>query len=247
MTFPRRSSDGRARPEVSIVIPCLDEAENAACYQEALFRPLEEAPFACELIFSDGGSSDGTPDALEEEAAGRPWVRVLRSARRLPFGVSIARALPFCSGFHIALMEADLSFSPADVARLLAAARSGGFDCVCGSPFLGNFEGLPPLRRLLTGAANGLLRLRFGPSVTSYTQIFKLYRADLLRSLKFENTGFALDAELLAKCLASGGRVAEIPVTMRARTRGRSKLDLSGELFNSLRLLARGVPGGASR
>ncbi len=245
MNFPRPSSGGWRRPEVSVVIPCLDEAENAACYPESLFRPLEEAPFACELIFSDGGSSDGTPDALEEAAEGRSWVRVLRSARRLAFGASIARALPFCSGVHIALMEADLSFSPADLVRLLSAAEAGGFDCVCGSPFLGSFEGLPPLRRLLTGAANGLLRLRFGPSITSYTQIFKLYRADVLRSLDFESTGFALDAELLAKCLARGGRVGEVPVTMRARTRGRSKLDMAGEVFSSLRLLARGVASGA--
>jgi len=232
---------GSPPPEVSVIIPCLNEAGNAALYPQTLFAPLDQAGFSCEIIFSDGGSSDGTADLLAGMAAARPGVRLLRSNGPSSFAASIARAVPACRGRYIAFLEADLSFAPLDLARLLAAAKALNCDCVCGSPFLGAFEGLPPARRLLTGAANLLLRLRFGRAVTSYTQIFKLYRAEVLRQLHFQNSGFTLDAELLAKTLARGYKVAEVPVTMTARSRGRSKLDAAGETFSCLRLIARGV------
>jgi glycosyltransferase involved in cell wall biosynthesis len=232
-------------PEVSVVIPCLNEAANAAHFAETLFGPLERTGLACEVIFSDGGSADGTPEIIEASAAGRPWVRVLKAGGKASFAQSLARALPECRAGYVVFLEADLSFSPLDIPRLLGAAREGGCDCVCGSPFLGSFDGLPPLRRLLTGGANLLLRARFGASVTSYTQIFKLYRTAALRRLRFENEGFMLDAELLAKALALGLKVAEIPVTMKGRGLGRSKLNTAAEIWSCVKLLAKGVGPGA--
>lgn len=228
-------------PEISVVIPCLDEADNAAGYAGTLFGPLERAGLACEVIFSDGGSADGTPEAIARAAAGRPWVRVLGGEGPASFARSLARAVEACRGEYIVFLEADLSFSPLDIARLLAAAKAGSCDCVCGSPFLGAFRDMPPLRRLLTEAANGLLRLRFGRAVTAYTQIFKLFRAEALKSLTFESEGFTLDAELTAKCLARGFRMAEVPVEMKARSRGRSKLRAAAETIACLRLMLRGV------
>lgn len=228
-------------PEVSIIIPCLNEAGNAALYEAALFAPLDAADFTSEVIFSDGGSSDGTVGLLGALAARRPGVRLLEAASASSFADSIRRALPVCRGGYVVLLEADLSFAPADISKLLAAAKEGGCDCVCGSPFLGAFEGLGPVRTLLTRSANLLLRLRFGGRVTSYTQIFKLFRASALRALDFKNKGFTLDAELLAKCLARGYKVAEVPVTMKARTRGSSKLNAAAEIFSCLRLILRGV------
>lgn len=232
-------------PEVSVVIPCLNEAANAASFRDALFSPLEKAGFTKEVIFSDGGSADGTPEAIERAAGSRPWVRVLRSQSRTSFAGSLAAALPHCRGRYAVFLEADLSFSPGDIRRLLDTAVSGGYDCVCGSPFLGSFEGLPPLRRLLTGGANMLLRARFGRSITSYTQIFKLYRTSALRELEFESEGFTIDAELLAKTLARGLKVTEIPVVMKARRQGSSKMDIAGEIFSCLKLVVKGVRGKA--
>jgi glycosyltransferase involved in cell wall biosynthesis len=228
-------------PEVSIVIPCLNEAGNAALYEKTLFKYLDEASFESEVIFSDGGSSDGTAGIIAGIAGRRAGVRLLRTAKFLSFSESIARAIPVCSGAYIVLLEADLSFSPADISKLLAAAKHGGYDCVCGSPFLGSFEAPGLLRNILTRSANLLLRLRFGRAVTSYTQIFKLFRASALRTLDFESKGFTIDAELTAKCLARGFKVAEVPVTMKARVSGRSKLRALPETLACLRLIVKGV------
>lgn len=228
-------------PEVSIVIPCLNEAGNAALYEGTLFKPLAAAGFESEVIFSDGGSTDGTAGLIGELAARRPGVRLLRPPKTSSFAESIARAIPACGGVYTVFLEADLSFSPGDIPRLLAAAKAGDYDCVCGSPFLGGFEGLSPARLVLTRSANLLLGLRFGRTVTSYTQIFKLFRTSALKTLDFENKGFTLDAELLAKCLARGFKVAEVPVTMKARTLDSSKLNAAAEILSCLRLVIRGV------
>lgn len=228
-------------PDVSIVIPCLNEAGNAALYEKTLFRHLDEASFESEVIFSDGGSSDGTAEIIGEIAGRRAGVRLLRPEKSSSFSESIASAIPACRGTYIVFLEADLSFSPADISKLLTAAKHEGCDCVCGSPFLGKFEGLGFFRNILTRSANLLLRLRFGRAITSYTQIFKLFRASALRTLDFESKGFTIDAELTAKCLARGFKVAEVPVTMKARTSGRSKLRALPETLNCLRLIIKGV------
>ncbi len=225
-------------PEVSVIIPCLDEAANAASYGGTLLEPLRAALPSFELIFSDGGSADGTVDRLWELAGRYPGVSALAGGS-YSFRASLERAVAAARGRYILFMEADLSFDPADAARLLAEARASGADCVCGSPFRGGFEGLPAGRRLLTSAANLLLRLRHGPAVTSYTQIFKLYRADRLKTLRFDTEGFALDAELLIKFLRRGWKVTEVPVTMRARRAGASKLAAGRETLNCLKLLLR--------
>lgn len=228
-------------PEVSIVIPCLNEAGNAALYEKTLFEHLDSASFESEVIFSDGGSTDGTAGIIGGIAARRPGVRLLGTEKFSSFSESLARALPACRGKYIVFLEADLSFSPADIQKLLVAAKRGGCDCVCGSPFLGSFEGPDFFRNILTRSANLLLRVRFGRAVTSYTQIFKLFRASALRTLDFENKGFTIDAELTAKCLARGFKVAEVPVTMKARTSGRSKLRALPETLACLRLIVKGV------
>ncbi|OGR67276.1 MAG: hypothetical protein A2081_01385 [Elusimicrobia bacterium GWC2_61_19] len=225
-------------PEVSVIIPCLDEAGNAAAYAETLLGPLTAALPSFELIFSDGGSADGTVDLLWRLAGGYPGVTALAGGRH-SFRASLERAVAAARGSYIIFMEADLSFSPADAGRLLAEIKSSGADCVCGSPFLGSFSGLPPGRRLLTGAANTMLRLRFARRLTSYTQIFKIYRADKLKTLRFETEGFALDAELLAKALDAGWKVSEIPVTMTARRGDSSKLSPRKEIANYLKLIFR--------
>ncbi len=228
-------------PDVSVVIPCLNEADNVRLYESELLDALAAQGFGSEIVFSDGGSSDGTPALLSDLSSRHPGVRVLSPGAPSSFAGSIARALPLCRGRYICLMEADLSFSPLDVARLLAAARDGDRDCVCGSPFLGTFEGMPLRRLALTYSANLLLRLRFGMSVTSYTQIFKLFRAGALRGLDFESEGFTLDAELTAKCIARGMKIAEVPVTMKARTLGSSKLRTAAETVSCLKLILRGA------
>lgn len=227
-----------ATPEVTVVIPCLDEAANASSYARTLLPRLTEALPSFELIFSDGGSSDGTLEDLWDLAGRYPGVAALAGGRR-SFGESLKKAVEAAKGRYVLFMEADLSFDPADAGRLLAEARSSGAACVCGSPFRGAFHGLPLGRRALTWGANLLFRLRFGAGVTSYTQIFKLYDAEKLKTLRFETEGFALDAELLIKFLKRGWKVTEIPVTMRARAAGSSKLAAGRETASCLKLLFR--------
>jgi glycosyltransferase involved in cell wall biosynthesis len=227
--------------EVSVIIPCLNEAANAACFETTLLEPLERSGFENEVIFSDGGSSDGTVEIIQKLCTKRPRMRLLTPEGRSSFGDSMERAVAASKGEYIVFLEADLSFSPADIVKLLTAAKSGGLDCVCGSPFLGNFEGIAFIRKTLTYCANLLLRMRFGRSITSYTQIFKLYRASTLKGLDFESAGFALDAELMAKHIALGLKIGEVPVIMRGRRLDRSKMSAASEIANYLTLIVKGA------
>ncbi|OGS48293.1 MAG: hypothetical protein A3J79_08195, partial [Elusimicrobia bacterium RIFOXYB2_FULL_62_6] len=97
----------------------------------------------------------------------------------------------------------------------------------------------PPLRLALTRAANLALRLAFDRRLTSYTPIFRLYRAESVKPLELRERGFSVDAELLAELALRGARIREIPVTMRVRTGGRSKMDFLAEAKNHLKLILR--------
>ena len=86
-------------PEVSLIIPCLNEAGNAALYEETLFRHLDAAGFEAG-DFSDGGSTDGTRDNQGNSCA-TARVRLLQAVGDIILRRVHCRAIPACRGGYI--------------------------------------------------------------------------------------------------------------------------------------------------
>ena len=226
-------------PKLSVIVPCLNEAENVPLFEDGLFSPLSAMNSGFEVIFVDGGSSDATLPLLRELEKRRPEVRILASSGPSGFGLSLAEGIKVSRGEFVAALEADLSFDPYDIKKFLAAMEADSLDCVAGSPFLGRFEDIGVFRKCLTFYANSLLRVFFYPRLTAYTQIFRLYRGEALRAMRLQETGFTVDAEILIIAGRSGLKIREMPVVMRGRKKGRSKIRVLGETLNYLKLIAR--------
>lgn len=229
-------------------MPCRDEAAAIARWPKDLFPALDALGAPWELIIVDDGSSDETAGAAAAAAAAAGAVertKVLRLSPGRGLGGALKRGFAECAGEWIAALDADLTFAPADLARLLDAARTAKADLVAGSPFLraGDLAAVPWARRLPSLMLNAFYRGLFDMRLTAYTPMFRLYRAERLRELDPRAEGFEISAELAARAARAGWALAEVPVSLKTRTEGASKLRRGRELKSHLVLLARLLAG----
>jgi glycosyltransferase involved in cell wall biosynthesis len=116
----------------SFVIPVFDERSTVA----ELVARLDALPIDKQLVIVDDGSTDGTSAILDELAAGREDVVLLRQPNRGK-GAAIQAAIPHLTGDIVVIQDADLEYDPADVPALIEPIERGAADVVFGSRLSG--------------------------------------------------------------------------------------------------------------
>jgi glycosyltransferase involved in cell wall biosynthesis len=208
-------------PQVSIVIPCFDEEQTIARLCAALdttIAELEAAGRPTEVLVIDDGSSDGSFARLKEaQAAGRPWLRLVRFRRN--FGQTAAMAAGFerARGDYIVPMDADLQNDPADIPALLQRLEEG-YDVVSG--WRRERKDTEIGRRLPSRVANWLIGRVGGLKLHDYGCTLKAYRREVLEPVRLYGEMHRF-IPLYAKW--SGARVTEMVVRHHPRSGGRSK------------------------
>ena len=189
----------------------------------------------------DDGSTDATASSAAALAAANPAVRVVTLALNRGLGGALRAGFAAAQGEWIATLDADLTFPPAALKDLLAAARAANADLVSGSPYLrpGDMGAVPWARRLPSLMLNALYRGIFGLALTAYTPIFRLYRASFLKNITLHAEGFEINAEIAARAMLGRRRVVEVPAPLLTRTAGVSKLRRWRELQRHAVLIAR--------
>jgi dolichol-phosphate mannosyltransferase len=219
-------------PDVLIVLPTYNEADNLPRIVPAIHQVLPEA----HVLVVDDGSPDGTGRLADELAARDPRVHVLHRTKKEGLG----RA--YLAGFAWALahdyrfvfeMDADFSHQPRYLAPMLEAAR-GGADVVIASRYRrgGGTEGWTWKRKLISRCGGLYARAVLRMPVTDPTGGFKCFRREVLEALPFDDilsTGFGFQIELNYRCHVMGFRLAEVPIVFPDRKAGASKM--SGAIF----------------
>jgi dolichol-phosphate mannosyltransferase len=191
-----------------------------------------------QLLVVDDDSPDGTGAAAMEAAATEPRLHVLIRSGRRGLGTAILEGLRLARdrGFEVAVnIDADASHDPADIPRLLAALDPVGgqpADVVVGSRRLpgGRTVGWPLTRHLTSRLVASFTRRVLGVPVWDPSSGYRAIRLGLLDRIDVPATsGYAFHEELLWLVQRAGGRIAEVPMTFRDRTRGASKAGL-GEI-----------------
>jgi len=224
---------------LSVLIPCLNEEENLRRFQDALFPALEALGEPFEVILIDDGSTDGTWREMERLAAERPQVRAVRRPKNFGLGAALAAGFAASQGDWIAVLDADLTFAPADIAKLLARQKETGADMVSGSPFLCPAPRGSWRRRIPSRILNALYGALLDPRLTSYTPVFRLYRSRAIKTMRLKSRGFEINAEIAAAFVRAGFNIAEAPAALKTRAYGRSKLSVGRELARHARLMGR--------
>jgi glycosyltransferase involved in cell wall biosynthesis len=207
-------------PDVSVVVPLRDEAENVAPLHDELAGVLDQLGVPYEVILVDDGSTDATFDRLVAVQAQDPQVKVIRFTRN--FGQTAAFAAGFAEarGQFIVTLDGDLQNDPRDIPEMLALARRK--DIVSGwrRKRMDNFF----TRYLPSAIANWLLGIVTGVRLHDNGCSLKVYRATVIKPLKLRP---GMHRYLPAIASQLGGRVAEVEVHHRPRRHGRSKYNLS--------------------
>jgi dolichol-phosphate mannosyltransferase len=215
-----------------LILPTYNEAENIAAILAAAGEVLTAAsPEGFRILVVDDGSPDGTGDIADRLASEHDWVRVLHRTEKNGIGPA------YLAGFRHALdhgaayvfeMDSDFSHDPADLARLLAAVRSGA-DLALGSRYVpgGGVTDWGLLRRFVSEGGSTYARLVLGLRVRDLTGGFKCFRREVLESIHFDSVrsqGYAFQVELTYRTVQAGFQVVEVPIVFRDREHGQSKM-----------------------
>jgi glycosyltransferase involved in cell wall biosynthesis len=170
-----------------------------------------------EILVVDDASNDGT--GLRLESLGGGDVRVFRHPANRGKGAAIRTAIENATGDIILIQDADLEYDPADYPRLLQPILDGRADVVFGSRFLGGGEHRVHLywhyvgNRMLTTLSNMLTNL----NLTDMESGFKVFRAEVGRSLRLRENRFGFEPEFTAKVARRRYRVYEVPISYSGR------------------------------
>jgi dolichol-phosphate mannosyltransferase len=233
-----------------LILPTYDEAENVTPVVEAALAELERAaPGSHRILIVDDDSPDGTGAIADDLAARHAAVDVLHRARREGLGpaylAGFDRALKEGAGYVLE-MDADFSHDPADLGRLLDAARAGA-GLVLGSRYVdgGGVTDWGLLRRIVSRGGSWYARTVLGLQIRDLTGGFKCFRREALEAIGLPTVrshGYAFQVELTYRTLQAGFDVREVPIVFRDRRHGRSKMSwrIAGEAIWLLPQLRRG-------
>lgn len=230
---------------ISIIFPLYNERDNVVHYNTDLFPVIDNIAKKTgdmfEFIFVDDGSRDDTVEQVRILARSRPDINVFVHEKNSGMGTAIKTGLGVSQGELIITMDADLTFRPIDVEKLITKYRETGADCISGSPYLekGLMEEVTPFRLLMSKSVNFLYRFLLGSRITCVSPIFRLYRRSVLIEMNISSRNFEINAEIISKLLIGGKNVVEVPVPLLKRKYGESKINVKKEIKNYILLLYR--------
>lgn len=202
---------------VSVVLPCLNEAETLErCVRRAV-DTLAAAGLAGEVIVADNGSTDGS-----REIAARAGARVVPVPEK-GYGAALLGGIAAAEGKYVVMGDADDSYDFGEVPAFVAKLEEG-HDLVMGSRFRGRIEpgAMPFLHRWLGNPALSFLgRLFFRVPVSDFHCGIRGFRKEAFETIGLKTTGMEFASEMVVKASLFGLRIGEVPVTLRKDGRSR--------------------------
>lgn len=203
--------------DVSIVLPCLNEAETIETCVTKAVTTLAALGLRGEVIVVDNGSTDGSP-AL----AAACGARVIHETRR-GYGRALMRGAEEARAPFIIMADADDSYDLTDLARFVDGLRAGN-DLVMGTRIRGRIEpGAMPWHHRWVGnpLLTGLLNLLFRAGISDAHCGMRAFTRDAYARMQLQTTGMEFASEMVIKAALARLRITEIPITLHRDGRSR--------------------------
>lgn len=203
--------------ELSIVLPCLNEAETLAAVVDRARRFLAAYNIAGEIIVADNGSTDGSTDIAKASGA-----RVVPVADR-GYGAALMGGIRAARGEFIAMGDADQSYDFMGLMPFIERLRSGS-ELVMGNRFLGGIGrgAMPPLHRYLGNPVLSFAgRLFFNAPIGDFHCGLRAFRRDSILGLDLSAPGMEFASEMVVRAQLRGLRIEEVPTTLSKDGRSR--------------------------
>ena len=215
---------------VSVVIPCLDEAETIAECVTTARAVLDESGFTGEVIVVDNGSTDGSGDLARAAGA------VVVDEPRRGYGSAYLAGLAAASGDYIVMVDADLTYDFREIPSFVKELEDGA-ELVVGNRMRGLRPGaMPWLSRIgnpiLSGFLNALHRTNVGDAHCGMRAV----RRSILPVLNLRTVGMEFASEMVIRATHEHLDVREVPIELHPRA-GESKLSPFRDGWRHLRLI----------
>ncbi len=228
--------------ELSVILPCFNEAACVAELTAELNTVLDRLGTASEMIFVNDASTDHTPDVLKDLQQHYPRVRIIHHQQRSGQSAGHASGFRLARGTSIVTMDADGQNDPADIPRLLKALE--GADAVCG---IRRQRQDAWVKRVSSRIANRFRNAITREHITDAGCAYRALRSSVLAEIPVFNGMHRFLPTILRM---QGYRVIEIDVNHRPRRAGVSKYGINNRLWRGLIdcmairwLQSRAVPG----
>jgi glycosyltransferase involved in cell wall biosynthesis len=224
-------AEGARSPLVSVVIPCLNEAENIQrCVGDAC-AALQSGGLDGEVLVVDNGSEDDSASLAAEAGA-----RVITEHRR-GYGSAYLAGFAAAQGRYIVMADADLTYDFNEIPRFVAALDDGA-ELVMGDRMDNIHPGAMPWLHRYVGnpILTGLLNLFFRTGIKDAHCGMRALRRDVLPRLALRTTGMEFASEMVIRASKEQLRIAEFPIEYHPRG-GESKLSSFKDGWRHLRFL----------
>ena len=230
-----------ARTAITIVVPCYNEEATLPYLANTLTELSRNFAdrYATTFILVDDGSSDGTWRQLEALFAGRAEYQLLRHASNRGIAAAMRTGVAAASSELVAMIDADCSFDPAELASMLPLCELG-VAAVTASPYHrdGSVNNVPAWRLVLSKGLSLIYRQIFHNKISSYTSCFRVYRRSTFLNVRLNNNGFQGITEILARLDFNGERIVEYPTVLEGRLLGNSKMKTIRTILDHLVLIS---------
>ncbi|MES2632588.1 MAG: glycosyltransferase family 2 protein [Pseudomonadota bacterium] len=211
------NAEANAAPELTILMPCLNEARTVVQCIRAARSFFESRSIAGEVLIADNGSTDGSRDLAI--AAGARVVEVPERG----YGAALMAGISAARGRYIVMGDADSSYDFASLDGFLERLRAGA-QLVMGNRFRGGIEpgAMPFLHRYLGNPVLSFIgRLFFRVPIGDFHCGLRGFSREAIQSLGLVTPGMEFASEMVAKSAMAGLKIEEVPTVLRPDGRGR--------------------------
>lgn len=214
---PSAASSDEASFELTVLMPCLNEAQTVAVCIRKAQESLRELNVHGEVLIADNGSTDGSQAIARAEGA-----RVVDVAER-GYGAALRSGIEAARGCSVLMADADDSYALDDFGAFLTALRAGA-DLVMGNRFKGGIApgAMPFLHRWLGNPVLSRVgKAFFHIPVGDFHCGMRAFRRDRIRTLGLQTNGMEFASEMVVRASLSNFTITEVPTTLRPDGRSR--------------------------
>jgi len=200
--------------KVTVIMPVYNEAKTIM----DVLRLVNTVEFDKEIVVVDDCSTDGTRAMLKKEFGDKSCnIRIFYHERNMGKGGAIQTALRHAEGEYVIVQDADMEYSPQDMAKMARLAVETGAEAIYGSRFLATWKSTSLPHFLVNRFLTAITNVFFRGTLTDMETCYKMIKTDILREADIQANRFDFEPEVTAKLLKRGYVIREIPVSYNAR------------------------------